>query len=74
MFCKLSDSKAAEEKRFKKTFVKTYVVGQSMPILITLDSSILPFLKSSQDLALAAWNDMFLCEETLSAQNHHDRR
>lgn len=34
---------------------ETYVVGQSMPMLTTVDSSIRPFLKSSQ---LFAGNSM----------------
>lgn len=51
-----------------------YLGGQSLPIFTILDSSMRPFLKSSQLLALAEWKAEFTGAATLSAQNHHDRR
>lgn len=52
----------------------THFVGQSIPMRVIVESSMRPFLKSSQLLARTAWKAERSLELTLSAQNHHDRR
>lgn len=54
--------------------IDVYLGGQSLPIFTMHDSSMRPFLKSSQLFDLADWKADFSGAATLSAQNHHDRR